>query len=698
MSMKLTMRLGVRSYDIIIKQGGLSRVGQLINLNRRVLVVSDTGVPEAYLKTVLAQCREGVPVVLPQGEGTKSLECFGQLLTVMLEHGFTRGDAVLALGGGVVGDLAGFAAASYMRGVTFINCPTTTLSQIDSSIGGKTAINLAGTKNTVGAFYQPSLVVADPDTLKSLPERHFINGLAEAVKAGLIADEGLFELFETEDAHEKIEEIVYRSLVMKKNVVERDEREAGLRATLNFGHTLGHAIESANHLGGLYHGECVALGMLPMIEDASLRRRTRAVYKKLGLPSRQKDRAGRRHHRGKGAPPGRMQAGQGSLGGSEGHHRGGRAMSDTYGKSVTLTIFGESHGPAVGATVTGLAPGVPVDMEFMRGQMEKRRAKGKISTSRTEADAVRVLSGVYRGAATGTALTLVIENTNTRSGDYTKTEELLRPGHADYTAHMKYGGHQDARGGGHFSGRLTAPVVAAGSIFTKLLQTKGVAIATHLAQCAGIDDAPFSGDPARLKEQLDALNAADLAVLDPLRARAMTQAIEAAAVEGDSVGGILETVVLGLPAGLGEPFFGSVESTLAALLFSIPAVKGVEFGLGFGFAGLTGSRANDAFRMQGTRVVTATNHNGGVNGGISNGMPLVLRTVVKPTPSIYKVQQTVDFAAKRNATLQISGRHDPCILHRARVVQDSLVAFGLADLCGQHFGTAWQEGAAWNMD
>ena len=282
--MKLTMRLGVRSYDIIIKQGGLSRVGQLINLNRRVLVVSDTGVPEAYLKTVLAQCREGVPVVLPQGEGTKSLECFGQLLTVMLEHGFTRGDAVLALGGGVVGDLAGFAAASYMRGVTFINCPTTTLSQIDSSIGGKTAINLAGTKNTVGAFYQPSLVVADPDTLKSLPERHFINGLAEAVKAGLIADEGLFELFETEDAHEKIEEIVYRSLVMKKNVVERDEREAGLRATLNFGHTLGHAIESANHLGGLYHGECVALGMLPMC-GPQVRERLLKVLRKLGLPT-----------------------------------------------------------------------------------------------------------------------------------------------------------------------------------------------------------------------------------------------------------------------------------------------------------------------------------------------------------------------------------------------------------------------------
>lgn len=288
--MKLTMRLGVRSYDIIVKRGVLKRVGQLVNLNRRVLVVSDTGVPKKYMKTILAQCGaqsgQGVPVVLPQGEETKSLARYGEVLGVMLEHGFTRGDAVLALGGGVVGDLAGFVAASYMRGVTFINCPTTTLSQIDSSIGGKTAINLNGTKNIVGAFYQPALVAADPDTLKTLPERHFVNGLAEAVKAGIIADEELFKLFETADVHENIEEIIYRSLVMKKNVVEQDEREGGLRAVLNFGHTLGHAIESANRLGELYHGECVALGMLPMIEQPSLRRRTRAVYKKLGLPAR----------------------------------------------------------------------------------------------------------------------------------------------------------------------------------------------------------------------------------------------------------------------------------------------------------------------------------------------------------------------------------------------------------------------------
>lgn len=373
-------------------------------------------------------------------------------------------------------------------------------------------------------------------------------------------------------------------------------------------------------------------------------------------------------------------------------------MSDCTGTAFTLTVFGESHGPAIGAVVTGLRPGTVIDEAFVARQMDKRRAKGKISTARTEADRVRFVSGVYQGRATGTALTLLIENKNTRSGDYAKTADLLRPGHADYTAYAKYGGYQDARGGGHFSGRLTAPVVAAGSIFTKMLEDKGVVIATHLAKCAGVEDAPFSRDPETLLRQARQLNEKDFAVLDEVRGAAMTRAIEAAAAEGDSVGGVLETVVLGLPAGVGEPFFDSVESVLAGLLFSIPAVKGVEFGDGFALAGLRGSQANDPFRMQGGRVVTTQNRNGGVNGGITNGMPVVLRTVVKPTPSIYKLQQTVDYAAKRNATLQINGRHDPCIVHRARVVQDSLVAFGLADLCAQQFGTAWQEGSSWNTD
>lgn len=373
-------------------------------------------------------------------------------------------------------------------------------------------------------------------------------------------------------------------------------------------------------------------------------------------------------------------------------------MSDTYGKSIALTIFGESHGPAIGAVIEGLRPGVAVDMDFMRAQLDKRRPKGRISTARVEADAVKVLSGVYRGAATGTALTLVIENQNTRSGDYDKTAALLRPGHADYTAYAKYGGHQDARGGGHFSGRLTAAVVAACSIFTKLLREKGVVIATHLAACAGVADAEFSEHSAELVTQAQALNERDFAVLDEARGEAMRAAIAQAAEEGDSVGGVLETVILGLPAGLGEPFFGSVESELAALLFSIPAVKGVEFGAGFGFAAMRGSAANDAFRMQNGRIVTKTNHNGGINGGITNGMPVVVRTVVKPTPSIYKEQETVDFRTKQDAVLRIEGRHDPCILHRARVVQDSLAALAVADLCGQAFGGAWQEGNAWSTD
>lgn len=373
-------------------------------------------------------------------------------------------------------------------------------------------------------------------------------------------------------------------------------------------------------------------------------------------------------------------------------------MRDTYGHAITLTLFGESHGAAIGAVLGGLAAGVPIDVDFMASQMEKRRAKGAISTARKEADAVHILSGALHGVSTGTALTLQIENTEAHSDDYAKTSTLLRPGHADYTAYAKYHGFQDARGGGHFSGRLTAPLVAAGSIFTKLLATKGVSIATHLAQCAGVTDAAFSADETILKAQMDALNAADFAVIDAAKGAEMTAAITAAAAMGDSVGGVLETAIVGLPAGFGEPFFTSVESVLAALLYSMPAVKGIEFGDGFGFANLRGSSANDAFRMRSGKIATATNHNGGINGGITNGMPILLRTAVKPTPSIYQMQNTVDITTKQNATLQISGRHDPCIVHRARVVQDSLCALGIADLCTMACGTTWQEAGAWNMD
>ena len=364
-------------------------------------------------------------------------------------------------------------------------------------------------------------------------------------------------------------------------------------------------------------------------------------------------------------------------------------MGDSIGSALRLTLFGESHGPCVGAVLDGLAAGIAPDMSLLCAMMDKRRAKGAISTARHEADAVRFLSGLYNGHTTGTALCLAIDNANTKSGDYAKTEQLLRPGHADYTALIKYGGFADARGGGHFSGRLTAPLVAAGAICTQLLAAKGVTVATHIAACAGIADAPFATDAAALQLQAEALNQADFAVLDSAKGDAMQKAIEAAAKDGDSVGGVLETVILGAEKGLGEPFFASIESTLAALLFSIPAVKGVEFGAGFAFAGMRGSEANDAFCMQNGDIATETNHNGGINGGIANGMPIIVRTVVKPTPSIYKPQSTVDFARKAGASLAIQGRHDPCILHRARVVQDAMCAFGLADLYTVLHGKAW---------
>ena len=290
--MKMTMNLGTRSYDIILKRGCLSNLHQFTDLtHRRVFVLTDSGVPAQYARTVADQCENGTVYTIPQGEGSKCLKVYGQVLTAMLEFGMDRKDLLVAVGGGVVGDLGGFCAASYMRGIDFINCPTTTLSQIDSSIGGKTAIDLGSAKNIVGAFWQPQVVLVDPDTLTTLPRRQYINGLAEAVKAGLIADPELFDVFEHGDVDKDIETIIYRSLLVKKKIVEQDERESGARKALNFGHTIGHGIEAVKGVrgrrtNGLYHGECVALGMLPMIEDRSLQKRTRAVLRKLGLPVR----------------------------------------------------------------------------------------------------------------------------------------------------------------------------------------------------------------------------------------------------------------------------------------------------------------------------------------------------------------------------------------------------------------------------
>lgn len=360
-------------------------------------------------------------------------------------------------------------------------------------------------------------------------------------------------------------------------------------------------------------------------------------------------------------------------------------MKNTFGSSVALSVFGESHGAAVGAVLDGMAAGVKVDEHFIRSQLTLRRPAGKISTSRVEEDKFVIESGVYNGRTTGTPICIVIPNENTRSGDYSATRALARPGHADYTAYCKYHGFEDYRGGGHFSGRVTAGVVAAGAIAIAALREKGIYIGTHISRCGGVSDRSF-GDMAA---DIAAVNAKVFAVLDSASEQNMLTAIEAAARDGDSVGGVLETAVTGLPEGVGEPFFDTLESVLAHALFAVPAVKGVEFGSGFALADMRGSAANDPFAIKGGRVTTVTNNNGGINGGITNGMPVIFRCAVKPTPSVSLVQQTVNIMDGTDAELAVRGRHDPCIVHRARVVVDSVVAVALCDMLAMRFGTDW---------
>lgn len=361
-------------------------------------------------------------------------------------------------------------------------------------------------------------------------------------------------------------------------------------------------------------------------------------------------------------------------------------MKNTFGNNISVTLFGESHGAMIGAVLDGMAPGIPVDEDFIAHQMELRRStNAMLSTARHEPDRVRIVSGVFDGKTTGTPITFLIENTNTRSGDYSAMRYVARPGHADYTAEVKYHGYQDPRGGGHFSGRITAGLVAAGSIAITALRQKGITIGTHIAACAGIKDRDFcdlASDIATLADKA-------FAVLDPIAEDAMKAAITSAKLDGDSVGGILETAVVGMPAGVGEPWFDTVESVLAHMLFGIPAVKGVEFGRGFALANMRGSEANDAFVAHEGYISTQTNNCGGILGGITSGMPLIIRCAVKPTPSIYKEQATVDFANRENVPLIIHGRHDPAIVHRARVVVDSAVAIALCDLLATRFGTDW---------
>lgn len=360
-------------------------------------------------------------------------------------------------------------------------------------------------------------------------------------------------------------------------------------------------------------------------------------------------------------------------------------MKSSFGQSVNICITGESHGEALVAVLSGLTPGIKIDRDYIRHCLSQRAPKGKISTPRQEADEFEILSGVFEGYTTGTPITILIRNTNTKSKDYSEMMSTARPGHADFTAEEKYHGFQDYRGGGHFSGRITAVLVAAGAIARLALKNKGIEIGTHVAKCGTVSDRGFEN----IKEDIGLLNSKYFAVLDEESAGKMQAEILKASEEGDSIGGITETAVIGLPAGLGEPWFDSMESVLSHFLFSIPGVKGVEFGAGFGVADMKGSEVNGSLRIEEGKVTPVNDLSGGINGGITNGDILKFRCAVRPTPTIFKEQNTVDMKNLEDKTLSAKGRHDPAIVHRVRAVVDAATAITLCDMLAQRFGTDW---------
>lgn len=355
-------------------------------------------------------------------------------------------------------------------------------------------------------------------------------------------------------------------------------------------------------------------------------------------------------------------------------------MGSVWGHALKVSIFGESHGAGIGCVLDGFPAGVTFEEGFILAEMDRRApGKNKQSTARREADIPKIYSGIFEGKTTGTPLAAVIENTDMRSVDYQALLDTPRPGHADFTGKIRYQGFNDPRGGGHFSGRLTAPLVFAGAMCKTFLKTKGIFVGSHIQSIGQILDTPFD-DCDITKEELETLRLQPYPVKNPRAEQAMLATIEDARMQGDSVGGTIECAAIGLPAGVGSPIMQTAESRIASLLFAVPAVKGVEFGAGFAIACMYGSEANDVFSLKNGAVRTETNFNGGILGGITSGMPIILRAAIKPTPSISKVQRTLNVTSGETADLSIHGRHDPCIVTRAAPVIEAAVSIALTDL------------------
>ena len=362
-------------------------------------------------------------------------------------------------------------------------------------------------------------------------------------------------------------------------------------------------------------------------------------------------------------------------------------MFNSFGNILRLTSFGESHGKGIGGVIDGFPAGIRIDMDFVQAELNRRRpGQSLITTARKEGDKVEFLSGIFEGKSTGCPIGFIVWNENQHSSDYDNMKEVYRPSHADYTAWVKWGGQADMRGGGHFSGRLTAPLCIAGGIAKQILARRGVFVGAHLAAVGAEDDEAFPLYPT--DELFRAVAAKPFPTISDAAGERMQRLILSAREAQDSTGGIVECAAIGLPAGLGDPMFDGMENRLASALFGIPAVKGVEFGAGFGASRLRGSENNDAFRVEDGRIVTETNRAGGILGGITTGMPLTLRVGIKPTPSIGRPQKTVSLARMENTELTIRGRHDPCIAHRAVPVVEAVTACVLLDLLlEEHHGT-----------
>lgn len=356
-------------------------------------------------------------------------------------------------------------------------------------------------------------------------------------------------------------------------------------------------------------------------------------------------------------------------------------MKNTIGQNVTLTLFGESHGPYVGATLDGVMPGIKVDEAYIASELSKRRPAGKNETARIEQDEFQIISGVFNGLTTGAPLTIIIPNSNVKSKDYDSVKSVARPSHADYVAYEKYLGFNDYRGGGHFSGRITAAIVALGAILKKALEDKNIYIGTHIKQVGKVKDVDFNNHLQEIKT----LQNKKFPVINDIEEEVIAE-ITKATKDGDSIGGILQTAITGLPIGLGDPWFSSVEGLIANACFSIGGVKGIEFGKGFDVVNETGKTFNDELYYENNKVYTRTNNNSGINGGITNSMPVVFNLAIKPTPSISIPQKTIDFVKQENTTISITGRHDPAIIRRIGIVIDNLMAIVIADMLYSKYG------------